>query len=147
MNRSLFAHGRSPRRAGLCSQYIWNINSSKRTFIKAQNRDLLKVGYHLGDTRNPFRPVVALESTIYTHGWSYPENIELAFHLQDLVRHEGATPATVGIMDGVATVGLSDREIVTLCRAAGKPETMKVSRRDLPFILGMVSLGRRHILA
>jgi hypothetical protein len=86
------------------------------------------------------QPVVALETTIYTHGFPYPDNTELALDLEAIVRRHGAVPATIGILDGVARVGMSSDEITALTSAAGKPETMKVSRRDLPYILGMVSL-------
>lgn len=85
------------------------------------------------------QPVVALESTIYTHGFPNPENIALANDLESIVIKNGATPATIGILDGVAIVGLSKDELAKLASSAGKPETMKVSRRDLPYILGMVS--------
>jgi hypothetical protein len=85
------------------------------------------------------QPVVALETTIYTHGFPYPDNTELALDLEAIVRRHGAVPATIGILNGVARVGMSPDEITALTSAAGKPETMKVSRRDLPYILGMVS--------
>jgi hypothetical protein len=85
------------------------------------------------------QPVVALETTIYTHGFPYPDNVRLALDLETIVRQNGAIPATIGILDGVARVGMSSEEITALASAAGKPETMKVSRRDLPYILGMVS--------
>jgi len=83
-------------------------------------------------------PVVALETTIYTHGFPYPENVALALDLEKIVRANGAIPATIGVVGGVARVGLTSKEIMTLAAGAGKPETMKVSRRDLPYILGMV---------
>lgn len=83
-------------------------------------------------------PVVALETTIYTHGFPYPENVVLALDLEKIVRDNGAIPATIGVVDGVARIGLTNEEITTLASGAGKPETMKVSRRDLPYILGMV---------
>lgn len=86
------------------------------------------------------RPVVALESTIYTHGFPYPENLSLAFDLERIVRDHGAIPATIGILDGVACIGLSKEELTTLASSAGDPRTMKISRRDLPFILGKVGL-------
>ena len=84
------------------------------------------------------QPVVALESTIYTHGFPYPENVSLALDLERIVRDNGAIPATIGVLDGVARVGLTSEEITRLAACAGKEETMKVSRRDLPYILGMV---------
>lgn len=87
-----------------------------------------------------FRPVVALETTIYTHGFPYPDNTALALSLERIVRENGATPATIGIVDGVATVGLSPDQILTIAQSAGKPETMKISRKDIPYILGKVRL-------
>ncbi|KAE8442822.1 hypothetical protein EG329_002794 [Mollisiaceae sp. DMI_Dod_QoI] len=89
------------------------------------------------------RPVVALESTIYTHGFPFPDNIALALGLEKIVRKHGAVPATIGILGGIARVGLTELEIRTLASAAGKPETMKVSRRDLPYILGMGITGKK----
>jgi pseudouridylate synthase len=52
-------------------------------------------------------PVVALESTLIAHGLPYPNNLELAREVQDLVRREGAVPATIGVIGGVPKVGLS----------------------------------------
>lgn len=97
-------------------------------------------------------PIVALETTIYTHGFPYPHNVALALDLERIVRQNGAIPATIGVLDGVARVGLTSEEIVNLASSAGKPETMKVSRRDLPYILGMVCmtlvirLCRAHVI-
>jgi pseudouridine-5'-phosphate glycosidase/pseudouridine kinase len=83
-------------------------------------------------------PVIALETTIYTHGFPYPDNVSLALDLENIVRAHGAVPATIGILGGVAKIGLTSDEIKTLASGAGNPNTMKVSRRDLPYILGMV---------
>ncbi|KAI9048287.1 hypothetical protein LZ554_008082 [Drepanopeziza brunnea f. sp. 'monogermtubi'] len=87
------------------------------------------------------QPVVALETTIYTHGFPYPDNVALALDLEEIVRKNGAIPATIGVLDGVARVGLSAQEIIELASSAGKPETMKVSRRDLPYVMGMALAG------
>lgn len=84
------------------------------------------------------KPVVALETTIYTHGFPYPDNVALASHLETVVRMNGGIPATIGILHGVARVGLKPQELIELASAAGKKETMKVSRRDLPYITGLV---------
>jgi hypothetical protein len=84
-------------------------------------------------------PTVALETTIYTHGFPYPENVDLALSLQQIVRDNGGVPATIGVIDGQICVGMSKDQITRLASSAGKPETMKVSRRDLPYIVGMVS--------
>ena len=88
------------------------------------------------------KPVVALESTIYTHGLPYPDNAHLAVHLENTLRDMGVTPATIGLVDGVAVIGLNSEELSRLSSAAGRPETMKVSRRDLPYIIGMVKMDK-----
>lgn len=71
--------------------------------------------------------VVALESTVITHGLPQPQNLQLAHDMEAAVRSEGATPATVGLIDGVIRVGLTDEELVKLAQAESP---LKVSRRD-----------------
>jgi len=107
--------------------------------IKPSERNLVfQVSTEVSRAVNNNLPVVALETTIYTHGYPYPENVRLALDLEKIVSANGAIPATIGVVRGVAKVGLTNEELVTLAAGAGKPETMKVSRRDLPYILGMV---------
>ena len=91
-------------------------------------------------------PVVALESAIYTHGFPYPENIQLGLDLEAIVRSHGAVPATIGVVGGAAKVGLTTSDQLILMEAAGKSETMKVSRKDLPYILGIVRGLSQHKL-
>ncbi|XP_054865128.1 uncharacterized protein zgc:136858 isoform X3 [Amphiprion ocellaris] len=78
------------------------------------------------------KPVVALESTIITHGMPYPHNLRTAKEVEAIVRAEGATPATVGVIEGEVRVGLSSEELDYLaqCRSS-----LKVSRRDLPYVI------------
>ena len=83
------------------------------------------------------RPVVALETTIYTHGFPYPDNLALASRLESLVRIHGGVPATIGILDGVAHVGMGADQLMRLVSCAGQPNLRKVSRRDFGFVLGM----------
>ncbi|XP_042268236.1 pseudouridine-metabolizing bifunctional protein C1861.05 isoform X1 [Thunnus maccoyii] len=78
------------------------------------------------------RPVVALESTIITHGMPYPHNLSTAKEVEAIVRAEEATPATVGVIDGKIHVGLSSEELDHLARYKN---SMKVSRRDLPYVI------------
>ncbi|XP_009286629.1 PREDICTED: pseudouridine-metabolizing bifunctional protein C1861.05 [Aptenodytes forsteri] len=78
------------------------------------------------------RPVVALESTIITHGMAYPQNLSMAREVEEIVTTNGAVPATVGILRGRIHVGLTDEELEFL---ASSKNVVKVSRRDLPFIL------------
>jgi pseudouridine-5'-phosphate glycosidase/pseudouridine kinase len=80
-----------------------------------------------------------LETTIYTHGFPYPDNVALASDLESVVRVNGGIPATIGILGGVAKVGLAPEEMIQLCAGFGKEGTMKVSRRDLVYITGLVS--------
>ncbi|KFR02454.1 hypothetical protein N306_11420, partial [Opisthocomus hoazin] len=78
------------------------------------------------------RPVVALESTIITHGMGYPQNLSMAREVEEIVTTNGAVPATVGILRGRIHVGLTDEELEFL---ASNKNVVKVSRRDLPFVL------------
>ncbi len=79
------------------------------------------------------KPVVALESTIISHGMPYPKNVETALKVEEIVRSEGAIPATIGIINGVIKVGLDKKEIEHLGKQ-GLAVT-KVSRRDLPIVV------------
>ena len=74
------------------------------------------------------KPIVALESTIITHGMPYPQNVETARRVEAQVRAAGAVPATIAVMAGHIRIGLSDDELETLGRAR---EVMKLSRADL----------------
>lgn len=79
------------------------------------------------------KPVVALESTIISHGMPYPKNVETALEVERIVRENGAIPATIAIIKGKITVGISKEEVEYL----GKKglDVQKASRRDLPVIL------------
>lgn len=78
------------------------------------------------------RPVVALESTIISHGMPYPKNVETALQVEEIVRQNGAVPATIAIIGGRLKVGLTPAELQHLGSAAG---IIKTSRRDLPFVV------------
>ena len=77
-------------------------------------------------------PVVALESTVISHGLPYPANLETALRLEEIVRSQGAIPATIGIIGGEIIVGLDRAHIEHLATAK---EVRKVSRRDLPVVV------------
>lgn len=96
----------------------------------------LRFGRAVADALSEGRPVVALESTIVSHGLPRPDNLAVARDVEELVRGEGATPATVGVVGGVPTVGLDDAELVRLATAAGVD---KLSARDVAVA---VALGR-----
>lgn len=78
------------------------------------------------------KPVVALESTIISHGMPYPQNVETAKKCESIVRENGAIPATIGIIDGILKVGLNDDELELMGKS---PNILKVSRRDLPMVV------------
>src|SRR5262249_15513476 len=83
-------------------------------------------------------PVVGLESTIISHGFPYPDNLRLALQVEETVRAAGATPATIGLMDGRVVVGLGTAEIE---RFAQDRSAAKVSRRNLAATLAQGDLG------
>lgn len=78
-------------------------------------------------------PVVALESTIISHGMPYPQNFEMACKVEDTVRAHGAVPATIAIIEGVLRAGLSRAEIESFAKKG--PQITKVSRRDIPVVV------------
>lgn len=78
------------------------------------------------------RPVVALESTILSHGMPYPENLEFSHKVEEIIRAEGAIPATTAIIGGKLKVGLNSEELELMCRAEN---VGKVSRRDVAVYL------------
>lgn len=90
------------------------------------------------------KPIVALESTIISHGMPYPQNVQTAREVEQIIRDGGATPATIAIMDGKICVGLSDAQLEQLGNTAG---VLKVSRRDLPYVLSQKKLGATTVAA
>ncbi len=85
------------------------------------------------------RPVVALESTIISHGMPYPRNVETALKVENIIRENGAIPATIAILNGKLKVGLTEDEVEYLGKAAEK--VVKTSRRDIPFIIAKKADG------
>ena len=90
------------------------------------------------------KPVVALESTIISHGMPYPQNVQTAREVEQIIRDGGATPATIALIDGKICVGLSDAQLEQLGNTEG---VLKVSRRDLPYVLSQKKLGATTVAA
>lgn len=90
------------------------------------------------------RPVVALESTIISHGMPYPKNVETALRVEEVIRSHGAIPATIGIIDGEPIVGMSKEEIEEFGKRKG---IKKVSRRDLPVVVAKKEWGATTVAA
>jgi len=89
-------------------------------------------------------PVVALESTIISHGMPYPQNLETAHAVENIICEEGAVPATIAIMNGRIKIGLSQQELEEFAK---HPTQLKVSRRDLPLVLSQKQSGGTTVAA
>ncbi len=111
-------------------------------------RNHLEVGGEVAESLSEGGGVVALESTIVTHGMPYPRNVETALAVEDEVRRAGAVPATIAVVEGRLRVGLSSSEIDELGRSAEPGlEVAKVSRRDLPFLVANGGTGGTTVAA
>ncbi|SEF96627.1 pseudouridine-5'-phosphate glycosidase [Caloramator fervidus] len=95
--------------------------------------DYLEIGKEVAKALRLGDPVVALESTIISHGMPYPENVETALNVEKIIRENGAIPATIAIINGRLKVGLSLDEIEYIGKKGR--EIIKVSRRDIPFVV------------
>jgi pseudouridine-5'-phosphate glycosidase len=93
---------------------------------------------------NEGRPVVALESTIISHGMPYPRNVEMAREVEAIVREGGAVPATIAVLDGTPHVGLSEDALELL---GSDPDVVKVSVRDLPYVVARGLHGATTVAA
>ncbi len=102
--------------------------------IAAEVRETLEAG----------QPVVALESTVIAHGLPYPDNLETARQLENVVREQGATPATIAIIEGKIRVGLAGEDLERLARGG---DVRKVSRRDLPLVVARGEDGATTVAA
>lgn len=119
---------------------------SKRYLAVRGFRNLLDIHPNVKQALDQQKPVVALESTIITHGMPYPQNLETAYEVEELVRSVGATPATIACIDGRLKVGLSKDNIAQLAQT-DKKEVIKCSRRDLPYIVANVKCGGTTVAA
>ena len=90
------------------------------------------------------RAIVALESTIITHGMPYPQNVATAREVEAVVRENGAVPATIAIISGQIRIGLSDKELDWLATTSG---VMKLSRADLPYAIAANRHGATTVAA
>ncbi len=94
--------------------------------------------------RSARKPIVALESTIISHGMPYPQNVLMAQEVEQIIRDAGAVPATIAVIDGKICVGLSPQQLELL---GTSPDAMKVSRRDLPYVISTRRLGATTVAA
>ncbi|PID80105.1 MAG: pseudouridine-5-phosphate glycosidase [Clostridiales bacterium] len=90
------------------------------------------------------KPVVALESTIISHGMPYPQNVEMATQVEDIIRQNGAVPATIAIMNGKIKIGLTSADLNALATAK---DVTKVSRRDMAEVIAKQKIGATTVAA
>lgn len=95
-------------------------------------KDYLSITEEVSNALKEGKPVVALESTILSHGMPYPENIEFAHKVEEVIRNKGAIPATIALINGKLKVGLNAEELELMCKAK---DIGKVSRRDIAVYL------------
>ena len=110
--------------------YHRSVHSEERKYT--MNTKYLSVTPEIQAALAEGRPVVALESTILSHGMPYPENLEFSHKVEEIIRAEGAIPATTAIIGGKLKVGLNSEELELMCRAEN---VGKVSRRDVAVYL------------
>ena len=100
--------------------------------------ELLNIAPEVNDALREHRPLVALESTVIAHGLPRPQNLQTAHRLQEVVRETGATPATIAIVDGKPSIGLSDDQVNVLANSTG---IRKISTRDIAIAAAQGSNG------
>lgn len=105
---------------------------------------MLRLAPHIQIALATNQPVVALESTVIAHGLPYPHNLDSARALEEEARAVGAVPATVGVVKGVPTVGMTDAEIERFAKAEG---VLKLSRRDIAYAVAMKRDGATTVAA
>ena len=111
-----------------------------------ENKSTLPIVYsrEVADAKANGLPLVALESTIITHGMPYPGNIDMARSVEAIIRAEGAVPATIAVLNGVLHIGLEEAQLEALAQTK---DAMKVSRADLPFSIAERRTGATTVAA
>lgn len=104
----------------------------------------MKINKEISQALKEGKPVVALESTIISHGMPYPKNVECALDVEKMIRDNGAIPATIGIIDGEPIIGMTPDEIEEFGKKKG---IAKCSRRDLPIITATKKWGATTVSA
>lgn len=104
----------------------------------------LEFSHEVLEAREKGKPIVALESTIISHGMPYPQNIHTAREVETIIRENGAVPATIAILDGKIKIGLSNEELEYLGQSK---DVEKASRRDLPYLLSCKKNGATTVAA
>ena len=109
---------------------FWTKVSKRKVFCT--NKRCISISSEIQNALANGDPIVALESTIVTHGMPYPENLQMATKVENLIRAKGVVPATVAVLNGTPHVGLDSGQLEEL---ATSTNTIKVARIDFPYIL------------
>lgn len=107
-------------------------------------KDYIQLSEEVQQAQASGQPLVALETTIISHGMPYPQNVATARELEHIIRAQGAVPATIALIDGNICVGLSDAQLE---RLGSEPDVAKVSRRDFASILAARRTGATTVAA
>lgn len=105
---------------------------------RSDMNDFLVFSEEVAQAKAEKKPIVALESTIISHGMPYPENVQTAKAVEQIIRDRGAVPATIAILNGNIKIGLTEDELEQLGTSR---DVEKVSRRDLPYVVAMKKHG------
>jgi pseudouridine-5'-phosphate glycosidase len=116
----------------------------KRSMGAGMQTNIFSIDHEVADAMGSGAPVVALESTVITHGLPYPQNLEIANKLEQVIRNEGAVPATIAVLDGKPCVGLNAEQ---MRRLASEHEPIKLSIRDLAAATQQQSVGGTTVAA
>lgn len=114
-------------------------------FFRRSRHDGIVLSSRVRNALDQGMPVVCLESTIITHGMAYPDNLAMARRVEQVIESNGAVPATIAILNGVAHVGLLDNQLQALAEAG--QSARKVSRRDLAKVIADKSTGGTTVSA
>jgi len=105
---------------------------------------ILKIHPEIAEAISAGKPVVALESTIISHGMPYPQNVKTALEVEAVIRENGAIPATIALLDGKMCVGLDANQLEKL---ANSSNVWKVSLREMPYVLSQKLIGATTVAA
>ena len=104
----------------------------------------MDISEEIQDALESNRPVVALESTIISHGMPFPHNLETALGVENIIHEEGALPATIAVLEGRIKIGLSKKQLEQFSQSNN---AIKISRRDLPLVLSKKQDGGTTVAA
>ena len=130
--------GRRPGVVGGCKP-----SENRRTISGSVDNAFLKVQDRVKDALANGKPVCALESTIVAHGMPFPENLELAREVEQILEDKGVVPATIAVKDGVCQVGISDDDLQDLAKAGTEGRAQKCSTRDLPMVMATAAASKK----